>query len=204
MIVGGMLLLAACGSRLDRNQSTRTQSDAARAASAVENTADNMASAEYKRRDYTMFEPTLQPSLASPANLLTKPAAYRAAIFGYFDDPDIQRQFTPKERAQMPVNGNAFHASADLDYDGAVETYRTGYYAMPDGAIGVFLVAFEHGKQIGLWTEPDPGRDILWIWTRDGLSLSHCNCPETGTISLKRKQLRVSFRFDYPTGSIPG
>lgn len=159
--------------------------------------ADNMASAGSDLRDYGMVEPTLRPSPASPANRLNKPPAYRKALFGYFDDPDVLSQFTAKERAQMPIDGNAFHADADLDHDGAPETYRTGYFQRPDGTTGLFLVAFERGTQIGLWTDADAAWDILWISTRDGLTLFHCNCPDTGTVSLKHKRLRVKWESSF-------
>jgi hypothetical protein len=126
--------------------------------------------------------------------MLARPPAYRQAVFGFFDDPDITKQFTAKERAQMSIDGNAFHTRTDLDHDGAVETYRTGYFRTPAGTTGLFLVVFERGKQIGLWTETGAARDILWLSLRDGLSLWHCNCPEMGIVSLDRKRLRVRWR----------
>jgi hypothetical protein len=154
---------------------------------------DNVTAAGSEQRDYGLFEPSLRPSLASAANRLAKPPALNRALFGYFDDADMLGQFTAKERAQMRVDGNAFHAEVDLDRDGAVEVYRTGYFQMPDKAIGLFLAAFERGRQIGFWAETNPVRDILWISTRNGLSLFHCNCPEQGKVSLNRKRLRVNW-----------
>lgn len=157
---------------------------------------DNMLGADLNAgpRDYGQFEPTLKPSHASSANSLSKPAAYRRAIFGYFDDADVISQLSAKELARMRIDGNAFHAQADLDRDGAMETYRTGYFRMPDGATGLFLVGFERHRQIGLWVEPDPLWSILWISVRDGVSLWHCNCPETGRVSLVQGRLSVKWK----------
>ena len=196
-IMGVALLVSGCSAGRDPSPASNVASDQAQNTTAMDAgaaIADNVASAGSDFRDYGMFEPTLHPFLASAANKLTKPLAYRKALFGYFDDPDMLGQFTAKERAQMPIDGNAFHADADLDHDGAAETYRTGYFQNPDGTTGLFLVVFERGRQIDLWAEPDAAWDILWISTRNSLSLFHCNCPEDGAVSLKHKRLRVKWQ----------
>lgn len=190
-----VLLLAACQARETSGASMAIQ-DRRAADSRTDQGIDainNILSAGDEPQNYGTFEPTLRPSLASAANTLQKPPAYRKAIFGYFDDPDILRQFTAKQRAAMRVDGNGFDAKADLDGDGAIESYRTGYFQMPDGKIGLFLAAFEQGKQVGLWTENDALWNILWISTRGGLTLFHCNCPEAGTVSFNGKRLRVNW-----------
>lgn len=192
-LVWATLLLSACSARRDPSPAANVTNEQVQGIAA----ADNVTDAGPDLRDYGMFEPTLHPSPASAANRLTKPPAYRKALFGYFDDPDVLSQFTAKERAQMPVDGNAFHADADLDHDGAPETYRTGYFQKRDGTIGLFLVAFERGRQMDIWTDADAAWDILWISTRDGLTLFHCNCPESGKVSLKRKRLRIRWESSF-------
>ena len=188
------LLLAGCGSdNGDGSSKAAGRSKPAPLANDAETIMDNVASAGPGLRDYGMLEPTLHPSPASAANELTKPLAYRKALFGYFDDADVLSQFTAKERAQMSLDGNAFHAGADLDRDGAAETYRTGYFQTADGAIGLFLAVFERGKQVDLWTQDNVDQNVLWISTRDGLTLFHCNCPETGTVEFSHKRLRVKW-----------
>lgn len=185
--ISAALLVAGCQGSHGAGAAT-TGADRSISGSSV---VENAVATHIELRDYGMFEPTLTASRASSANALAKPTDYRDAVFGYFDDPDIVSQYTAKERARMLIDRNAFHAWADLDHNGVPESYRTGYFRQREGQVGLFLVAFERGKQLALWTETGPSRDVLWISTRNGFSLWHCNCPETGSVSLAHGRLSV-------------
>jgi len=145
-------------------------------------------------KDYGRFEPNLRFSKTNEAVGLLARQGVPALGAGFFDDPEILAQFSDQERQRIAEDGNGFLARADLDRNGTAETYRTGYFRAGDSMTGLFLMVFENGKPVDVWTELRPDEDILWISTRlGGITLWHCNCPQDATVTFSDHKLHVEW-----------
>ena len=97
------------------------------------------------------FAPRPDPS--SAANRLKRLPAYQSAVLSYFDDPGVTAQFPPEAVEDLRESGAAFNYRADLDQDGAVEQYRTGFARKSDGSRTSFLAGWENGRLLHIESE---------------------------------------------------
>ena len=87
---------------------------------------------------------------------------------------DLVGRIGEAELAEFDRTGLVFEATADLDADGAPETYRVGVYATAQENSGMFVAAYEAGTLIKLFPhEGRPGFSALAM-TADGLRWYRC------------------------------
>ncbi|HVM22649.1 MAG TPA: hypothetical protein VM308_05035 [Sphingomicrobium sp.] len=145
---------------------------------------------------WVTFAPRPDPN--SAANGLARPRAYQSAILSYFDDPSVTAQLPTEAAADLAQSGAVFSGRADLDRDGAVELYRTGFALSPDGSRTSFLAVWENGRLLHTeFEEAQRSRNVFSALAlpqdgREGSWLFCLSCGDFFSFSLQDKRLKFS------------
>ena len=147
-----------------------------------------------KKAWWITFAP--RPDPTSPANRLKRSRAYQSAVLSYYDEPGITAQFPPEVVEDLKKSGSAFDYRADLDQDGAVEQYRTGFARRSDGSRTSFLAAWENGQLLDI--EFEEGQKSPYAFSvlslrpddRKGTWLFCLACGDSVSFSLQDNRLK--------------